>query len=136
MKSKIQPLFIKMSRARSQKRKTNHQDSADKVSEDIISPVAIGNSGLLDQDVLDAGPWSAKSPRLENSVLKSMTASLKEEITSEIKNVLVDFQKEMLKLLKPKTGENAKEEDENELENETRSFYTPTKVSEDKHYSK
>ena len=33
----------------------------------------------------------------------------------------------MLKLLKPKTGENVREEDEDDLENETRSFNTPTK---------
>ena len=30
-------------------------------------------------------------------------------------------------MLKPKTGESAREDDENHLENETRSFYTPTK---------
>ena len=33
----------------------------------------------------------------------------------------------MLKLLKPKTGENVGEKIEEETENETRNFYTPTK---------
>ena len=33
----------------------------------------------------------------------------------------------MLKLLKPKTGESISENIEEETENETRSFYTPTK---------
>ena len=32
----------------------------------------------------------------------------------------------MLKLLKPKTGENVRENAEEEPENETRSFYAPT----------
>ena len=73
-----------------------------------------------------AGPSNSKSPRIENIVLESLKASFKEEITSEIKNFLLESQREMLKLLKPKTGENAKE-DENNLEKETRSFYTPTK---------
>ena len=54
-------------------------------------------------------------------------ASWKEEITSEIKNLLVESQKVMLKLLKPETRENQREKTEEETENETRSFYTPTK---------
>ena len=33
----------------------------------------------------------------------------------------------MLKLLKPKTGENMRGNTEDETENETRSFHTPTK---------
>ena len=33
----------------------------------------------------------------------------------------------MLKLLKPKTGESVRENTEDETENETRRFYTPTK---------
>ena len=56
-----------------------------------------------------------------------MRASLKEEVTSEIKSLLVESQREMLKLLKPKTGENVRENIEEETENETRNFYTPTK---------
>ena len=34
----------------------------------------------------------------------------------------------MLNLLRPETGGNAREEDENDLKNEVRSFYTPTKL--------
>ena len=52
---------------------------------------------------------------------------MKEEITSEIKNLLIESQKEMLKLLKPETGESVRENIEEEMENETRSFYNPTK---------
>ena len=89
------------------------------------------NSCLLDQnasqDVNIAGPSRPKSPRIENSFVESLRASLKEEITSEIKNLLVESQKEMLKLSKPKTRESIRENIEEETENETRSFYTPTK---------
>ena len=52
---------------------------------------------------------------------------MKEEITSEIKNLLIESQKEMLKLLKPETGESVREKIEEEMENEIRSFYNPTK---------
>ena len=56
-----------------------------------------------------------------------MRAPLKEEISSELKNLLAESQREFLKLLKPKTGENVRENAEEEPENETRSYYTPTK---------
>ena len=52
---------------------------------------------------------------------------MKEEITCEIKNLLVESQREMLKLLNCKTGENVREIIEEETENETWNFYTPTK---------
>ena len=52
---------------------------------------------------------------------------MKEEITSENKSLLVESQKEMLKLLKPKTGEKVRENIKEETENETRNFYTPAK---------
>ena len=44
----------------------------------------------------------------------------------EIKSLLVESEREMLKLLKPRTGENVRENFEEETENETRNFYTPT----------
>ena len=56
-----------------------------------------------------------------------MRASLKEEITSEIKTLLIESQKEMLKLLKPETRGIIRENTGEEVEEETRSFYTPTK---------
>ena len=56
-----------------------------------------------------------------------MKASLKEEITSEIKSHLVESQKDMLKLLKPKIEETVRENIEEETEGEVRSFSTPTK---------
>ena len=79
------------------------------------------------RDVSIAGPSTAKSPRVENNFLENLRDSLKEEITSEIKNLPVESQKEMLKLLKPKTAGNVRENADEELENETRSFYTPKK---------
>ena len=75
-----------------------------------------------------AGHSSAKSPRDEHSFLESLRASLKEKKTSEIKNRSVESQREKLKLLKPKTGENVRWNVEEEPENESRSFYTPTKL--------
>ena len=107
-----------MSTTRSQKRKNTQQENNENVSEGFVSPVIIGNSCSSEQDVGVAGPSNPKSPRVENSLLESLRISLKEEITSEIKNLLIESQKEMLKLLKP----NARENVEEEKENETRSF--------------
>ena len=53
--------------------------------------------------------------RDENSTLESLRASLKEEISSEIKSLLLESQRELLKLLKPKTGENTRDEGERAL---------------------
>ena len=41
---------------------------------------------------------------------------MKEEITSEIKNLLIECQKEMMKLLKPETRENVRENVEEGME--------------------
>ena len=95
--------------------------------EGLVSPILVENVCHLNQDLSIAGHFRPKSPRIENSFLESLRASLKEEIASEIKSLLVESQREMLKLLKPKTGENVKENIEEETENETRNFYTPTK---------
>ena len=81
----------------------------------------------LNQDVSIACSSRTKSPRIESSLLESLRVSLKEEITFEFKNFLVKSQREMLKLLKPKTGENVRENIEEETENQTMNFYTPTK---------
>ena len=67
-----------------------------------------------------ADPSRPKSPRVENSSLESLRVSLKEEITSEIKNLLKS-QRELLKLLRSETGENVKNSTVDETENETRS---------------
>ena len=93
----------------------------------MISPVFEEIKVEVDQDVLFAGPSSAKLPIVENSILESLRASLKDEIPSEIKNSLAEFQSEILKLLKPKTSQDVREEPDNKPENETRNFYTPTK---------
>ena len=116
-----------MSNTRSQKRRNNQQEAIENVSEGFVSPVVVEHSCALDQEVSVAGPSKPKSPRIEGSSLESLGASLKEEITSEIKNLLVESQREMLRLLKPETRINVWDNAEEETENETRSFYTPTK---------
>ena len=116
-----------MSTTRSQKRKNDQQSTGENVSESLISPIVVGNLCSSNQDDEVAGPSKPKSPRIGNSLLESLRASLKEEITSEIKNLLIESQKEMLKLLKPETRGTIRENSEEEVEEETRSFYTPTK---------
>ena len=113
-----------MSTTRSQKRKNNQQGSCENVSEGFVSLIVVENSCTLDQDDGVAGPSKPKSPRVENSILESLRVSLKEEITSETKGLLAESQREMLKLLRPETRENVEEE----TENETRTFHTPTKL--------
>ena len=75
-----------------------------------------------------AGPFKIKSPRIENSVLESLRASLKKEIPSEIKDLLLESQRELLKLPKPKTGESRDRENELVSERGPRNFYTQTKI--------
>ena len=116
-----------MSTTRSQKRRNNQQEGDRNVSEGFVSPIVMENPCSLNQVVTVAGPSRPKSPRIENSLLESLRASLKEEITSEIKNHLVESQKEILELLKPKRRENVRDNYDEETENETRNFYTPTK---------
>ena len=65
-------------------------------------------------------------PRGLRIVLWSLRASSEEEITTEIKSLQAEPQRKILKIMETKTGEYVNEEDEATLENETRSFYTPT----------
>ena len=117
-----------MSTTRSQKRKNTQQENSENVSDGFVSPVVVvGNPCFSEQDANTAGPSKPKSPRIEKSLLESLRVSLKEEITSEIKNLLIESQKEVMKLLKPETRENIRENVEEGPENETRSFYTPTR---------
>ena len=93
-----------MSTTRSQKRRNDQQGSDRNVSEGFVSPIVMENPCSSDLDMEVAGPSRPKLPRIENSLLESLRTSLKEEITSEIRNLLIESQKEMLELLKPKTG--------------------------------
>ena len=115
-----------MSTTRSQKRRNDQLEGDRNVSEGFVSPIVMENPCSSNQDVDVAGPSRPKSPRIENSLLEKLGASLKEEITSEIKNLLIESQK-MLELLRPKTRENVRDNFDEETENETRNFYTPTK---------
>ena len=117
-----------MSTTRSQKRKNTQREADDNVSEGFVLPINMENSCLLDQNVDIAGPSRPKSPRVENSFLESIRSSLKEEITSEIRALLLESQKEMLKLLRSETKENVRDQASEELENGTRNLYTPTKT--------
>ena len=85
------------------------------------------NTDLNEQDILIRGPSSAKSPRKENRALEELRASLKDEITSKIKGLLAESHKELLKLLKHKSNESIKSQDENHPENQSREFHTPTR---------
>ena len=116
-----------MSTTRSQKRKNFQQGNSEIVSDGFVSPVVGEDTCSPEQDVSSAGPSKPKSPRIENSLLENLRASLKEEITSEIKNLLIKSQKEMVKPLKPETRQNIRENVEEGMENETRSFYTRTR---------
>ena len=116
-----------MSTTRSQKRRNVQQEISNTVCEGLISPVLSEDDTCVAQDVQEAGPSNPESPRIENSIIERLRISLKDEITSEIKNLLVESQKEMLSLLKFRANANSREEPENKPENETRSFYTPTK---------
>ena len=117
-----------MSTTRSQKRKNTQREADDNVSEGFVSPINMENSCLLDQNVELAGPSRPKSRGVENSFLESIRSSLKEEITSEIRALLLESQKEMLKLLRSETKENVRDQTSEELENGTRNLYTPTKT--------
>ena len=117
-----------MSTTRSQKRKNDQQEFVENVCEGFLSPVIEENSCPLDQEVDVVGPSKPKSPRVENSALESLRVSLKEEITSEIKNFLMESQRKMLKLLRSETGENVKNSTKDKTENKARNFHTPTKT--------
>ena len=87
-----------MSTTRSQKRKNIQQENSENVCEGFVSTVVVENPCFSEQDVGIAGPSRPKSPRIENSLPESLRASLKDEITSEIKGLFIESQKEMLKL--------------------------------------
>ena len=94
------------------------------------------NLDLSDQDILVAGPSTAKSPRIENSILEGLRVSLKEEITSKFRGFLAESQKELLKLLKPKANENVRDQNENTLEGESSGFYTPKRSVNQLHFKR
>ena len=61
---------------RRQKRQNNLQEGSENVNETINSAVFVGNVDLSDQNVKATGLSSAKSPRIENSLLEGLRASL------------------------------------------------------------
>ena len=111
---------------RSQGRRNIQQEGSEIISETASSPILVENVESRNQDVLIAGPSSAKFPRKENGVLERLRAFLKEAITSEIRSLLAESQKELLKPLKSKPNESVREQQDNPWENEPRDFYIPT----------
>ena len=95
-------------------------------SEDLVSPVLVVNEELNEQEVVIAGPFRAMSPRMENS-FGNLRASSKEEITSEIKGLLIESRNKLLKVLKPKIGESTREKNEDTTEEDSGSFYSITR---------
>ena len=63
----------------------------------MVSPIVVGTEGPVDQGVSVSGVSQAKSPRVENSSLENLRASLKEEITSEIENLVAGSQRVLSK---------------------------------------
>ena len=90
-----------MPTTRSQKTRNIQQVSTENESEGLTSPVLVGDEVQGNQDVMVAGPSSAKSPRIENSIFENLRASFEDEITSENKTLLVESEKKVLELLKP-----------------------------------
>ena len=69
---------------RSQKRRNNQQEISETDSETASSSFLVDNVRSSDKDVQIAGPRSAKTAGIENSVLERLRASLNEEITSSL----------------------------------------------------
>ena len=95
---------------RSQKRRNNQQENSENVSEIVSSLILVENVESSHQDALVAERSLAKSLRIESRVL--------EEIASEIKGLLVESQREFLKLLKSISNESTREQEDNSLESE------------------
>ena len=74
--------------ARSQKRRNNQQESSEIVSEILNSSILVRNVESADQDVPIAGPSSAKSPRIEYSVLE-MSSTLNNDANISRNSVLI-----------------------------------------------
>ena len=74
-----------------------------------------------------AGSARPKSPWIKNSALVSSRASSRKDITSDIKELLMESQRELLKMLKSKTKLGENEASEQVPERKPRSFYTPTR---------
>ena len=79
---------------RSQKRKMNLQENTKNVSEVLVSPIWVENIILGETAAWIMGPSRAESPRVKNSTFEILIASLKEEITSKIKGLLLESQRE------------------------------------------
>ena len=91
---------------RSHEKRNDQQESSNSVSEGLISPVLSEEDTQVVQDVSAAGPLNPKSPRIENSIIESLRTSSKDEITSEIRNILAESKREMLNLLTPRANTN------------------------------
>ena len=96
---------------RYQERKNNQQESLENLNECLVS-ILVAKVNLGETGVMVAGPSNAKSHRVEDSILERLRTSLKEEITSEVKRLILELLKGQMKLLKSKSGGNECEESE------------------------
>ena len=104
---------------KNQKRRNNHLERTETVNETVVTPNLVENLDLGEHDVMLAGPFKAKSPIVEKTVVESLSNALKEEISSEIK---------------PKTGENENEENELVSAGQSRTFYPSAKSVKNKSF--
>ena len=71
-----------------------------------------------------AGPSRPKTARVENRTLASLRASLELYITTEIKQILMESQRVLLRMLKSNTEASENGENEQVPESESTNFYT------------
>ena len=100
--------------------------ASDIVNSDFVSLLLVQTVFLGDQNVMSTGPSCPNSTGVENSELERLKPFLKEEITSEIKILLVESQKQLLRLLKAENKENPSEILDSTLE--TEEFHTSKKT--------
>ena len=77
----------------SQKRRNKQQERSEIVFENVSSHILVENVVSSHQDAPISGSSSAKSPRIENSVLEGLRSSLKEAIISEIRSLLQNLKR-------------------------------------------
>ena len=102
---RIHPSFLEIN--------DNQQKITENSDETLVFSLLSENVVREEQEVM-----VAKSPGIEYSVLESLRATLKEEITSQIRGVLIESQNELLKMLKPISKGNETKENEQNQEKE------------------
>ena len=63
---------------KNQKRRNNHLERTETLNETVVTPNLVENLDLGEHDVMLAGPFKAKSPIVEKTVVESLSNALKE----------------------------------------------------------